>query len=726
MAVSKSVKSSVGLGNRVLLDKMDKLRGLGISNLVSLPQMVVVGDQSAGKSSVLESLTGFHFPRSVTLCTRHATEIICRREETKNIVISIQPADPNNDEAHKFRRETKDLNAEEFAQIFVDAAKVMGIKSGSDDGSTGSAFSRDILRVEISGPNEDHLTVIDVPGMFENVTPGVTTKEDIDLVKDMVRNYIRESRTIILAVVPCTGDIANQKILTLAKEVDPEGKRTLGVLTKPDLAVEQATKAVVVNLVKGDRRDLVLGYCVVRNRGADDTSSSAEDRNLKEDNFFREAPWNKLPVDRMGIPALKTRLQHLLMDRIKSEFPKVRSDLMTMLKKNEALLENMGESRSTTEQQRVYLGRIASRFTQIKNCGLDAYYSRHKIFHEQEELRLITRIREINEAFANVVFDKGHTRNFQSPGEKETKQSGSGDLDVESQETIRDDLYDDEMTFVIPLVGELELGDSILHEAYRCPDPEDDILTFIEREYRSSRGYELGTFGGEMLPTNFKEQSKKWSPMARAHVSNAILIVHHFIRSVLDACCLDDTIRDELWNFIVDDLQERYRRAVEHTEFLLEVEFEGKSITYSPAFNKKLHGTKFVHVEELGKKIESAIEGYPNLQYAGKKARKMVEKCFGESDDLASTCRNIHDVLHTFYDFARTRFVDVICQQVIDHFLLYSPNGPLTVLSEELILHMTPENLEAIAGEEMCSRDRREKLTLDITNLKEALKILRG
>ncbi|RTE68288.1 hypothetical protein BHE90_017335 [Fusarium euwallaceae] len=729
MALSKSAKSSVGLGNRVLLDKMDKLRGLGISNLVSLPQMVVVGDQSAGKSSVLESLTGFHFPRSVTLCTRHATEIICRREETKNIVISIQPADPSNVEAHKFRRETKDLNAEEFAQVFVDAAKVMGIKSGSEDGSTGSAFSRDILRVEISGPNEDHLTVIDVPGMFENVTPGVTTKEDIDLVKNMVRNYIRESRTIILAVVPCTGDIANQKILTLAKEVDPEGKRTLGVLTKPDLAVEQATKSVVVNLVKGDRRDLVLGYCVVKNRGADDTSSSAEERNLEEENFFREAPWNKLPADRLGIPALKTRLQHLLMDRIKSEFPKVRSDLMTMLKKNEALLENMGESRSTTEQQRVYLGRIASRFTQIKNCGLDAYYSRHKILHEQEELRLITRIREINEAFANVVFDKGHTRNFQPPGEKECEKSDSGDSvnsDFEIRDVIRDDLYDGEMTFVIPLVGEMELGDSILHDAYWCPGPEDDILAFIEREYRSSRGYELGTFGGEMLPTNFKEQSKKWSPMARAHVSNAILIVHHFIRSVLDASCPDDTIRDELWNFIVDDLQERYRRAVDHTEFLLEVEFEGKSITYSPAFNKKLHGTKFAHVEELGKKVELTVKSYPNIQHASQVARKIVENGFGGTDDLASTCRNIHDVLHTFYDFARTRFVDVICQQVIDHFLLYSRNGPLTVLSEELILHMTPENLETIAGEEMCSRDRREKLTLDIANLREALKILRG
>lgn len=229
-----------------------------------------------------------------------------------------------------------------------------------------------------------------------------------------------------------------------------------------------------------------------------------------------------------------------------------------------------------------------------------------------------------------------------------------------------------------------------------------------------------------MLPTNFKEQSKKWSPMARAHVSNAILIVHHFIRSVLDACCLDDSIRDELWNFLVDDLQDRYRRAVDHTEFLLEVEFEGKSITYSPAFSKKLHGAKLAHVEGLGKEIEAVVEKGNSLQEAGQAARKMVEAGFGESDDLASTCRSIHDVLHTFYDFARTRFVDVICQQVIDHFLLYAPDGPLTVLSEELILHMTPENLEAIAGEEMCSRDRREKLTLDIANLKEALKILRG
>lgn len=376
----------------------------------------------------------------------------------------------------------------------------MGIETDSNGNSVGSAFSRDVLRVEISGPNEDHLTVIDVPGMFENETPGQTTKADIDLVKSMVKKYINESRTIILAVVPCNGDIANQKILTYAKEADPEGKRTLGVLTKPDLAVEQATKGVVVDLVLGKRRDLQLGYCVVKNRGADDTSSSPEDRNLQERSFFTQAPWTKLPADRIGIPALKTRLGQLLMDRTKSEFPKVRSELSVKLKEHESDLKSMGQSRSTEAEQRIYVGNIAAQFAQIKNYGLDAYYTRHKIF-ENEDLKLITRIREINEGFGKVLYEKGHTRKFFEYGKErvsepfETDDTDDGISDATSQEdhVKRGDLYS-QMTFAIPLLGESDLMDDILYDPYCCSQPqEEDILTYIEKEYLTSRGYEIGT-----------------------------------------------------------------------------------------------------------------------------------------------------------------------------------------------------------------------------------------
>ncbi|RGP73666.1 hypothetical protein FLONG3_6275 [Fusarium longipes] len=727
-------KKEHGLGNRALLDKMDKLRELGISNMVPLPQMVVVGDQSAGKSSVLESLTGFHFPRSVTLCTRHATEIICRREETESIVVSIHAVDADAEQVRSFHRTATNLGAEEFAQIFQDAAKVMGIKSESASDSAGSAFSRDVLRVEISGPNEDHLTVIDVPGMFENVTPGVTTKEDIELVKDMVNKYIRESRTIILAVVPCNGDIANQKILTYANEVDPEGKRTLGVLTKPDLAVENATKDVVLDLVRGKRRDLQLGYCVVKNRSADDTSSSAEERTRSEMEFFSQAPWTKLSPDRLGIPALKVRVQQLLMDRTKSEFPKVRGDLSSLLKENEVLLKDMGDARSTTEQQRIYLGRIAAQFTRIKNCGLDGTYSREALFNTPSDLKLITRIREINEEFAKSLYRWGETRKFHRPGgDTDTDSSDDDDDDDEGNYKLdtfqRSDLYHSGISFEIPKLGESELDYGVLYDAFEWPEVnQEDIMEYIEREWLESRAYELGTFGGEMLPKNFKEQSKNWSGMARAHIANAILIVHHFIRSILEKCCPDSTIRDELWNFLVYDLQSRYKRAVQHTEFLLKVEFEGRSITYNPIFGSNLSENRAEgkDLEEKVRQAATAVIGFCSSMEDIPDAVTAAFKGLPKPDGRFTICKDIHDVLLTYYDIARSRFVDVVCRQVIDFFLLDDIDGPLTVFSDQVVFRMTNDQLETIAGEGMLSKARRDKLTRDVANLKEALKILRG
>lgn len=117
---------SSNLANQLLLDKIDALRELRLGALVSLPQLVVVGDQSSGKSSVLESLTGFSFPRATGLCTRYATQITCRREadatQKKRIEVSIIPR-PGADEALKarlraFRRSVENLDNDQLATIF--------------------------------------------------------------------------------------------------------------------------------------------------------------------------------------------------------------------------------------------------------------------------------------------------------------------------------------------------------------------------------------------------------------------------------------------------------------------------------------------------------------------------------------------------------------------------------------------------------------------------------
>lgn len=205
----------------------------------------------------------------------------------------------------------------------------MGIRPTGDVNNIDTGvltFSEDILKIEINGPDQPALTVIDVPGIFRTATPGLTTDNDINLVTSMVKSYMKDPRTIILAVVPCNVDVATQEILKLAKDADPSGSRTMGVLTKPDLAPERAMQQNIVDLILGKRQDLKLGYYVVKNRGADDANSTLQRRNAEEAAFFRDEPWSALAgTNRVGIEALKLRLRDLLMQISKQEFPAVKT-----------------------------------------------------------------------------------------------------------------------------------------------------------------------------------------------------------------------------------------------------------------------------------------------------------------------------------------------------------------------------------------------------------------
>ena len=78
----------------------------------------------------------------------------------------------------------------------------------SDEPGPKSTFSKDVLRLEITGPNEEHLSVIDVPGIFKRTTSGLTTKADMEMVEGMVHSYIKNARCIMLAIVPVNVNIA--------------------------------------------------------------------------------------------------------------------------------------------------------------------------------------------------------------------------------------------------------------------------------------------------------------------------------------------------------------------------------------------------------------------------------------------------------------------------------------------------------------------------------------
>lgn len=97
----------------------------------------------------------------------------------------------------------------------------MGLDSSDPNSKT---FSDDVLKIEVCGPDQEHLSVIDVPGIFKKTTEGLTTKSDIGMVRNMVSNYMKNPRAVILAVIPANVDIATQEILEMAAECAQKGR----------------------------------------------------------------------------------------------------------------------------------------------------------------------------------------------------------------------------------------------------------------------------------------------------------------------------------------------------------------------------------------------------------------------------------------------------------------------------------------------------------------------
>lgn len=137
--------------HRDLLDIVDKLRSRGVSHYVDLPQIIVCGSQSSGKSSTLESLSGISFPAAEGLCTRFATELILRRSDVvTEINVEINPG-AGRTEKEKIQLAAFSLKTSDRRDVsnIIESAKVaMGLT-----GEGAKIFSTDVLRIELASPN---------------------------------------------------------------------------------------------------------------------------------------------------------------------------------------------------------------------------------------------------------------------------------------------------------------------------------------------------------------------------------------------------------------------------------------------------------------------------------------------------------------------------------------------------------------------------------------------
>ncbi|KAK7921361.1 P-loop containing nucleoside triphosphate hydrolase protein [Apiospora marii] len=705
-----------------LLETIDKVRELNINQHVPLTQLVVVGDQSSGKSSLLETATGLPMEHDVELCTRFATQITSRRDPESRVTVTIIPGPDASDEHKKrlgdftFDSLTIENFRRQLPNIFRQANVAMGIRTDTTS-SDGKIFSKDVLKIEKRGPNEDYLTVIDVPGIFRNINEGVTTTEDIELVRDMVKQYIQDSRTIILAVLAGNVHIDNQEILTLALQYDPTGERTLGVLTKPDLVTETSEKQRVCDLVLGKKKPLTLGYYVVKNRGPDET----EER-WRADKTLQMAPWNGLPKERVGPSALRTRLRELSEQLTRREFPKIRKQVKTELEATKRQIDDMGQSRQGERDQRLYLGAITRRFQDMAKAALNGWYSDEAVF-EKVNMRLITHIVNLSDDFYDGFTRSSHLHKFQNEGE-DTKLTCQKSLDLKLRDagckTVRG-LFD-----CIDLASYPELeGIVCIDDALK--DPDEDAHGWIYDMYLQSRNMDLGTFGGNVFSIAFREQSTKWGQMTKSYMSKAILLVHLFITDALNIACPDTQVKEMLWSEIIDQILARYTEAMDQAMLLVQIERQKRPYTLSKEFSQRLQLAQGCRTAALLKTIgRSCSKGssWSSDDQSITVDPDVVGAASVNQSNIRRTTQEIHDKLRAYYDLALCRFVDNVFQQSVDYCLLTGPSTPLAVLDQNWVIQLEAKKFRAIAGESKASESRRGILEGKARDLAAAMDIL--
>lgn len=398
--------TATSLESESLRRLIDRLQDAGCGKYVELPQIAVMGDTSCGKSSLLSALSGIEFPSSEKLTTRCPTQIIMTnnsKELNASFSASVrlrrygnQDNGAENTDVEKQLGDISEITAaiEELTQKLVDE---------------GQNISDDSIVISAKGPDLPNLTIIDLPGLVRTVKDG-EDESMIERIRSLVKRYLEQSRTIILSVVPANVDIHNTEILQMAKEVDPEGDRTISVITKPDL-VDKGAEDSVIQLLMNKTKKLKLFYHCVKCRGQKQLNkgTSLETGIEHERDFFRTIePWKDVPEDLVGIVNLRWKLAELMEARIKESMPSVQREIKSKLKTATKEIEKLGSPLNDSFSRRKYFSDILDKQHRMMECMIKGNYDRDPNFFLSEKgdesiKKLRSALHKLDDEFSEAI-----------------------------------------------------------------------------------------------------------------------------------------------------------------------------------------------------------------------------------------------------------------------------------------------------------------------------------
>ena len=353
MQFSFNYKMLEATGGNNLISVINDLQNVFASNFHSmgleLPQIAVVGGQSAGKSSVLENFVGKDFlPRGQGIVTR------------RPLIIQMHH---NSDSEWAEFLHTKSKKFYDFSAVRQEIQEETDREVGKN-----KAISRKPIHLRIYSPHVLDLTLVDLPGLTK--VPTGDQPEDIEnQIRNMINEYIQQQNTIILAVTPANQDLANSDALKLARDVDPSGQRTIGVITKLDL-MDEGTNAL--DIFEGKLCPLRKGYIGIVNRSQKEINGNKRinDALKKEEEFFQNGAYKSLS-HKMGSKYLQGYLSKELMSHIRNLLPDLLLSLEEKLEQLSDELSSLGLGEFGSKSKITILHRLVAQFSRDVVASLD-------------------------------------------------------------------------------------------------------------------------------------------------------------------------------------------------------------------------------------------------------------------------------------------------------------------------------------------------------------------
>jgi GTP-binding protein EngB required for normal cell division len=541
--------ANIAVGDhRDLLDIIDSLRSQGISHYVDLPEIIVCGDQGAGKSSVLEAISGMPFPTKDGLCTRFATELVLRRGREVNIKVSITPGESRFGEDKERLESWKpkaSMDKEGLGTVTDEAKRAM-----ADTTDTGE-FYEDILRIELTGPEQPNLTMVDLPGLFRSGNKE-QSDDDVSIVRGMVERYMARPRSIILTVVSAKYEYVLQEVTSMAKRADPDGLRTMGLITKPDtLDVGSDSESYFVRLAQNLEEELRLGWHVLKNRNFEERFVTTAQRDAIENEFFSQGLWSSIDPTHCGVAALRVKLSAVLRDQILAQLPSLVQDVENGITDCGDRLDRLGPERGTGQQQLRYLLQVSEEYTSLVTQAVEGTYTDPFFGNRKKIDRFNTRLRAVVQSRLSAFAE-------------EMRLSGQKQYIVDSESEGDSDR---------------ELRDRELRDLPRISRSQ--YVEEVANRLKFSKGRELpGLFNPLIVSDLFVEQCEPWRRITRLLAEDILEDAHLTTQLIVDHITASD---------VAEGVLKLIRHGIEELKVKLDAQIDAllasaaqHPITYNP------------------------------------------------------------------------------------------------------------------------------------------------